>query len=502
VDYDFVGTHSMPVWKVIGGTNRGGIIVRTGSELTSPLCTDRLSRGALVQQVTLSGDRLKYSLLEGTGPSEGWVSLHVAGKELLVLQDESTVMEETSNVAQPQLKQLFGPVASKNSIDTITIPAGTAVRVVTISDIHVDYAVNRRWFDKHLPTSTPGLYNVMIVPGDVSDDPVKLQATLQMFAHSFQLVCFTPGNHDIWVSRRGSPPDSMKKLRDVLQICEDCGVRTTPVRLKHEGDDPDVLLVPLLAFYSSDWDCEPDLPWAPPESANLASWMDFRAIKWPREMIDEVCRMSGSFEFGNGVTSSGISELFAAQNEGLLKEIISMKAEVPSFVISFSHYVPRQELFPEKRFLWDGHLHKVSGSHALERQIRRLQPDLHIFGHTHLTVDTVLGGIRYIQWALGDPTEQRAMTRAVSETGMLVLYDSSGAEPHICPVQDTFWGTFFTKGLRNPLETCPAPWVRRLYSRIHPHAKLPFDDEYFAHTPHPGPPADSYEGLFDMRWRQ
>ena len=39
-----------------------------------------------------------------------------------------------------------------------------------------------------------------------------------------------------------------------------------------------------------------------------------------------------------------------------------------------------EELFPEKRFLVDSSLHKVSGSMALEGQVRRLKPHVHIFG--------------------------------------------------------------------------------------------------------------------------
>lgn len=70
-------------------------------------------------------------------------------------------------------------------------------------------------------------------------------------------------------------------------------------------------------------------------------------------------------------------------------------------IISFSHYLPRQELCPEKRYLIEPLLSKVVGSEVLESQIRRLQPDLHIFGHTHIPIDMELENIRYIQWPLG-----------------------------------------------------------------------------------------------------
>jgi len=70
-------------WQVIGGKEAGGIIVRTGKELGSPKAPERLSWGSTVLQQQLLGERLYYKLIRGSGPSEGWVSLRITGKELL-----------------------------------------------------------------------------------------------------------------------------------------------------------------------------------------------------------------------------------------------------------------------------------------------------------------------------------------------------------------------------------------------------------------------------------
>lgn len=74
------------IWKVVGGASTGGIIVRTGCALTSPVVAggQRLATGALVRQLATEGDRLLYELLSGKGPSSGWVTLRAAGRELLV----------------------------------------------------------------------------------------------------------------------------------------------------------------------------------------------------------------------------------------------------------------------------------------------------------------------------------------------------------------------------------------------------------------------------------
>lgn len=71
------------LWEVIGGT-KGGILVRTERDVKSDECPERLSSGALVEELEREGERLCYRLLSGTGPSEGWVSLRVKDKELLI----------------------------------------------------------------------------------------------------------------------------------------------------------------------------------------------------------------------------------------------------------------------------------------------------------------------------------------------------------------------------------------------------------------------------------
>eukprot|EP00435_Cladocopium_sp_Y103_P018496 s2790_g4.t1 len=72
------------LWEVIGGVDKGGIMVREGESTTSTQKSDRLSTGAVVEQLALKGDRLHYKLRKGTGPEEGWVSIKLTGKDLVV----------------------------------------------------------------------------------------------------------------------------------------------------------------------------------------------------------------------------------------------------------------------------------------------------------------------------------------------------------------------------------------------------------------------------------
>mmetsp|Transcript_61395 Transcript_61395/g.101887 ORF Transcript_61395/g.101887 Transcript_61395/m.101887 type:complete len:270 (+) Transcript_61395:57-866(+) len=75
-------------WEVVGGADKGGIIVREGLDTKSTQADSRLSTGALVKQLKLEGDRLQYERLTGTGPQTGWVSVKLKDKDLLVKTDK------------------------------------------------------------------------------------------------------------------------------------------------------------------------------------------------------------------------------------------------------------------------------------------------------------------------------------------------------------------------------------------------------------------------------
>mmetsp|Transcript_4465 Transcript_4465/g.13032 ORF Transcript_4465/g.13032 Transcript_4465/m.13032 type:complete len:383 (-) Transcript_4465:218-1366(-) len=82
---------SAQIWKVVGGGDKGGILVRTGPDPSSKEAGSRLSTGALVEELELvGGERLHYKLLKGTGPEDGWCLIKLGGgKELCVKTSET-----------------------------------------------------------------------------------------------------------------------------------------------------------------------------------------------------------------------------------------------------------------------------------------------------------------------------------------------------------------------------------------------------------------------------
>eukprot|EP00747_Dinoflagellata_sp_TGD_P179128 gnl/TRDRNA2_/TRDRNA2_29391_c0_seq1.p1 gnl/TRDRNA2_/TRDRNA2_29391_c0~~gnl/TRDRNA2_/TRDRNA2_29391_c0_seq1.p1 ORF type:complete len:848 (+),score=148.19 gnl/TRDRNA2_/TRDRNA2_29391_c0_seq1:79-2622(+) len=81
-------------WEVVGGADKGGILVREGQNLKSAALAERLSTGAVVEELELHAERLHYRLVSGTGPAEGWVSVALSSKQLLVQKAVDEVNDE------------------------------------------------------------------------------------------------------------------------------------------------------------------------------------------------------------------------------------------------------------------------------------------------------------------------------------------------------------------------------------------------------------------------
>jgi len=239
------------------------------------------------------------------------------------------------------------------------------MRVFAVSDVHVDYAANKRWVADL--SASDYRDDVLILAGDISHSTRLLAWCLDTLAPRFAKVLYVPGNHDLWVIRDEGDQTSMDKFQQVREIAENCGAS---MRAFHcDG----LSIVPLLGWY--------DYSFGEPTSELLDSWVDFRACRWPdRFSINDVARH------------------FLQFNE----RVLDVKNET---VISFSHFLPRIDLMPNyipgnKRLLYP-----VLGSTGLEAQIRRLRPGIHVYGHSHVNRNVTVDGVSYINNAYGYPQE-------------------------------------------------------------------------------------------------
>lgn len=107
-------------WKVVGGTDTGGILVRLGEELSS-LATGRLAPGSLVKEINLKDGRLEYNLISGSGPANGWVSIKLKLKELLVMVQSPLKSEPVDSASVPNKSSVSGRLNRDTGIATFAM---------------------------------------------------------------------------------------------------------------------------------------------------------------------------------------------------------------------------------------------------------------------------------------------------------------------------------------------------------------------------------------------
>ena len=239
-------------------------------------------------------------------------------------------------------------------------------RVFAVSDVHYDHAGAKEWAARL--STTEYRNDAIIVAGDVGDTFVAVRYCLKAFRAVFRRVFFVPGNHDLWIRPKGVHSDepsqfadSVHKLIALWQMCDDLDVDTGPAQL-----GPGVGVLPLDSWHSYLFDHHDPRP----GTVLFDSW-----CKWPMGP-DEAWRF------------------MVALNEPRIELAAD---ELKGDLISFSHFLPRQELpLPS--------LHQIAkgaGTVAIDEQLRRAGAKLHIFGHTHLNTVDEIKGVRYMQNAMG-----------------------------------------------------------------------------------------------------
>jgi predicted phosphodiesterase len=243
------------------------------------------------------------------------------------------------------------------------------MKIQALSDIHLDYAENLAWLNNL--SRYDYTEDILLLAGDISHDFPLIEKAFIQLKLRFKEVAFIPGNHDLWAIGK-NPLTSLEKFARIRELADTYQVRMSWL---HLGE---VAILPLLSWY--------DYSFATPTPEAIQSWQDFYACKWP-----------ASFSV------SDITNYFLSLNEW--PTFPSGHSPVP--IISFSHFLPRIDLMPDyippsKHFIYP-----FLGCEGLEKQIRKIQPIIHVYGHSHVNLHTTMNGITYINNAFGYPDEKR-----------------------------------------------------------------------------------------------
>jgi predicted phosphodiesterase len=250
------------------------------------------------------------------------------------------------------------------------------MRVFAISDLHLDYAANREWLQQLSMHEYSD--DILLLAGDVSDRFTLLEGAFSALTKRFSAVLFVPGNHDLWINRERLP-DSFAKLDAVLAATREHGVRTSTYR---EGE---LAIVPLLGWY--------DYSFGAADDYLKAAWADYRNCQWP------------------GHDETSLTRFFTEQNPSLSSSALQGARQV----ITFSHFLPRIDLMPER--IPDKHrkIYPVLGTTVLESQLRGLGSSLHVYGHSHVNRQVTIDGVTYINNAFGYPSEAHFTARRLMQ---------------------------------------------------------------------------------------
>jgi predicted phosphodiesterase len=258
----------------------------------------------------------------------------------------------------------------------------SVMRILAISDLHTDFRENMLLVEQL--SDVTHQRDILIAAGDISDRLDTLKSTLALLRAKFMKIFYVPGNHELWV--RKERQTSVEKFFSVLALCETLDIQTSPEKVDA------VWIVPLFSWYEPQFDADNSA-----DNDSLGGWADFYLCKWPTD-IGQVC------------------DFFLKMNEPRL-----LAYDGP--VISFSHFLPRRDLLPAVERLRFKGLPKVAGCAALDQQIRSLKSGVHVFGHSHISCDRVIDGIRYIQNPLRYPRERTTVdfpTKIIADSDCLI----------------------------------------------------------------------------------
>jgi 3',5'-cyclic AMP phosphodiesterase CpdA len=129
------------------------------------------------------------------------------------------------------------------------------VALLALSDLHVAYAENRSIVTETRP---PHPEDWLLVAGDVGERMEDVGWALGTLRNRFAQVVWTPGNHELWTSRKEpDAPRGEARYRDLVELCRSLDVVTPEDPYPSwPGPDGTVAVAPLFLLY--DYSFRPD----------------------------------------------------------------------------------------------------------------------------------------------------------------------------------------------------------------------------------------------------
>jgi Calcineurin-like phosphoesterase len=281
----------------------------------------------------------------------------------------------TSSLSAPDRRSVFRVARRATSRRC----AATTVRLLAISDIHINHRLNR----EALAAIPPHPHDWLIVAGDVGERPEHLTFALEILTTRFARVIWTPGNHDLWC-----PPDEptasrgQARYEELVGICRQFGALTPEDPYAVWPPEPDTYIVPMFLLF--------DYSFRPPEVAAPD------AIRWAREHGV----LSGD-ERALAPTPWPSREAWChARCDATLARLGALPAGTRTVLVN--HWPLRYDLARAPRIprfsLWCGTTRSEEWGHHFNARVV-------VSGHLHLRTTLWRHGVRYDEVSLGYPRD-------------------------------------------------------------------------------------------------
>jgi len=294
--------------------------------------------------------------------------------------------------------------------------SSNTVSVWGISDVHIDYKENLECLLALDPTTYKN--DALIIAGDATDDIDRLEHLLRSLKQRFRWVGFVPGNHELWIKQKRQSTqlaefsDSIEKFSAIQALCATLDVFMTPTKVGH--GDRWLWLVPLLSWYHGPEQNKASLYAEKKckEDRTHEMWSDFFLTQWP--------------EWSDG----SAADYFLNLNQPALDQ------EYDSAVLSFSHFLPLQELMlasEEERssstlvykdLTPEFNFSRVAGTELIDQQLRKIKSTMHLYGHQHRNRYRTIRYVTYVSHCMGYPKERKRGLVAEHCARPKLLWDS------------------------------------------------------------------------------
>lgn len=260
-------------------------------------------------------------------------------------------------------------------------PCEVDVKLYAISDLHLDYRVNREALDE-IPDHRE---DWLITGGDLCTKGEHLRQALEVLCRKFAVVFWIPGNHELWSS---SEPGSQHefsgeaKYRYLVDICRGCGV--------HTPEDPFVtwpglpephIIAPLFIPY--DYSFRP----ADVTLENAVNWAMDAGILCRDEKL---------------ISPAPFPDMVAWCEQRLSFSRERLDAVAGSPLVLINHFPLREDLIRLWRIprfsIW-------CGTKRTERLHLEYPARVVVSGHLHMRATDVRDGVRFEEVSLGYPRD-------------------------------------------------------------------------------------------------